>query len=78
MRIRRIYPCCVGAGFYLARQDAPAKTNAPRRIRKMFVGVDAHIDPAIRNCKFVRIIGANAKRPVGADDSVRPAVCTHK
>ena len=77
MRIRRIYPCCVGAGFYPARQDAPAKTNAPRRIRKMFVGVDAHIDPAIRNCKFVRIIGANAKRPVGGGRPCPPVGYDH-
>ena len=38
----------------------------------MSVGVDAHIDPAARNCKIARTISENAKRPVGADASVRP------
>ena len=38
----------------------------------MSVGVDAHIDPAMRNCKFVKTIGANAHHSVGADDPVRP------
>ena len=38
----------------------------------MSVGVDAHIDPARRNCKIAHTIGENAQRPVGADASVRP------
>ena len=42
------------------------------QIRKMFVGVDAHIDPAARNCKIAHAIGDNVKRSVGADDPVRP------
>ena len=38
----------------------------------MFVGVDAALSPAMRNCKIARIFGENVKRPVGADDPVRP------
>ena len=46
------------------------------RIRKMFVGVDAALSPAMRNCKIARIFGENVKRPVGADDPVRSAPIT--
>ena len=42
-----------------------------------FVGVDAHIDPAIRNRKIARIFGETVKRPVGADASVRPWAMTN-
>ena len=38
----------------------------------MFVGVDAALSPAMRNCKIARIFGETVKRPVGADDPVRP------
>ena len=41
----------------------------------MFVGVDAHIDPAVCNRKIARIFGENVKRPVGADRGVRPYGC---
>ena len=40
--------------------------------RTTFVGVDAHIDPAVRNHKIAGIFGDHAQRPVGADDPVRP------
>ena len=43
------------------------------RIRKMFVGVDATLSPAECNRKIARIFGENVKRPVGADDPVRPS-----
>ena len=46
--------------------------NAPMQIRNPFVGVDAHIDPAVHNCKIVHTIGDNVKHFVGADDPVRP------
>ena len=38
----------------------------------MPVGVDAHIDPAVRDRKIAQTIGENAHRLVGADASVRP------
>ena len=38
----------------------------------MPVGVDAHIDPAVRDRKIAQTIGENAHRLVGADDPVRP------
>ena len=41
-------------------------------ITKTSVGVDAHIDPAMRNSKIARTIGEYEKRFVGADASVRP------
>ena len=53
-------------------QGAPAKSHSERRQRNLSVGVDAHIDPAIRNCKIANTFGENTQRPVGADDPVRP------
>ena len=38
----------------------------------MPVGVDAALSPAMRNGKIAHTIGENVKRPVGADDPVRP------
>ena len=43
-----------------------------RQPRNTSVGVDAHIDPAVCNYKTAKTIGENEKRPVGADDPVRP------
>ena len=38
----------------------------------MSVGVDAHIDPAMRNRKIAGIFSETVKCSVGADASVRP------
>ena len=62
----------VGAGLAPPAQDTQSKTHNERRQRMMSVGVDAHIDPAMRHGKFVKTIGANAHHSVGADASVRP------
>ena len=53
-------------------QDARTNLHNGWRIRKMPVGVDAHIDPAMRNCRIAHTIGEHAHRLVGADDPVRP------
>ena len=62
----------VGAGLAPPAQNAVTKSHNARRPREISVGVDVHIDPAVCNRKIANTIGENAKRPVGADASVRP------
>ena len=54
------------------RRTQSQNRTTKRRPRTIPVGVDAHIDPAMRNHKSAHTIGDNAKCPVGADASVRP------
>ena len=70
----KIAPFCrtVGVGLAPPAHDAPTSPHIERRQRKMPVGVDAALSPAAHNRRIVRIFGENEKRPVGADDPVRP------
>ena len=72
MRIRKIPPGCVGEGFYPSRAECTRKiaqrtatTQSVRRGRCRALPVGAQS----RNCIM---FGETAKRPVGADDPVRP------
>ena len=51
---------------------ALSKTYNKRQQRKMSVGVDAALSPAMCNRKIARAIGDPVQHPVGADASVRP------
>ena len=61
-----------GRGSTPPAQDAKTILHNERRSRKISVGVDAPIDPAVDNRKIARTIGENKKRFVGTDASVRP------